>query len=514
MPVLLPEAGAPSSPCGKPGTRPWVPLAGASTLGWFDYERLTLRTRTPDRATATGEVSVLIEWLLVLFGVVLTAGTALFVAAEFSLVALDPSAVDRRVAAGDKRAQGVARALRQLSTELSGAQVGITVTTILLGYTTQQALASLLVEPLGSIGVANAAAAGLAAVLALVLVNTFSMVFGELVPKNFALSDPMRTARAVTPLQAAFTAALRPVISVLNGSANRILRTFGVEPREELSGGRSASELAALVRRSAELGTLELSTATLLTRSINLGALTAVDVMTDRLRMHVVHREDTAADVVALARTTGHSRFPVIDASRDDVVGLVHLRRAVAVPYERRSEVPAAALMVDAPRVPETVRLAPLLVELRDQGLQMAIVVDEYGGTSGVVTLEDVVEELVGDVRDEHDRRRVEARPGPARTWLVPGLLRPDELRDQTHLTVPDEAPYETLGGLVMTVLGRIPRVGDEVVVAGVRLRVEQMDGRRVETLRVESAEPVGPGPTEDDGATDDGATPATGDVP
>ena len=432
---------------------------------------------------------MLTTWLLVLLAVPLTAGTALFVAAEFSLVALDPAAVDRRVAEGDRRAAAVARVLPRLSTELSGAQVGITVTTILLGYTTQQALATLLRPVLGNAGLAEAAAAGGAVVIALLVVNTFYMVFGELVPKNLALSEPMATARLVTPLQHGFTVGLRPLISLLNSSANRILRAVGVEPREELSGGRSASELAALVRRSAELGTLDLSTATLLTRSIGLSALTAVDVMTDRQRVHVVDREQTAADVVARARATGHSRFPVINASRDDIVGLVHLRRAIAVPYERRSEVPAAALMVEAPRVPETVRLAPLLVQLRDEGLQMAVVVDEYGGTSGVVTLEDVVEELVGDVMDEHDPRRADVQTGPALSWIVSGLLRPDELYEQTGLAVPEGAPYETLGGLLMTALGRIPQEGDEVAVAGVRLRVEQMDGRRVETLRVAADE-------------------------
>ena len=435
---------------------------------------------------------MLTQWLLVLLGVVLTAGTALFVASEFSLVALDRSAVERQVEAGDRRAIGISRALKHLSTELSGAQIGITVTTILLGYTSQQALAEILVGPLGDAGLAQAAATGLAALLALLVVNTFSMVFGELVPKNLAITDPMGTARLVTPAQRAVTAALRPLITVLNGTANWILRRFGVEPREEISSARSSTELSSLVRRSAEVGTLDRRTATLVQRTISLGDLTAVDVMTDRQRMIVVHREATAADVVALARDTGNSRFPVIDADRDDVVGLVTVRRAVAVPFERRSEVPAAALMVVAPRVPETVRLVPLLVELRDQGLQMAIVVDEYGGTSGVVTLEDVVEEIVGDVTDEHDRRPAAVRSGPARTWLVPGQLRPDELREQTALVVPDEGPYETLGGLVMMVLGRIPAVGDEVVLAGVRLGVEQMDGRRVETLRVSAAAPDG----------------------
>ncbi|MFD1716807.1 hemolysin family protein [Georgenia deserti] len=427
------------------------------------------------------------DWLLILLGVVLTAGTAVFVAAEFSLVALDPGTVDRRAAAGDKRAVGVRRALRHLSLELSSAQVGITATTILLGYTAQSALADLLAAPLGSAGLAEAAATATAVVLSLILVNTFSMVFGELVPKNLALAEPLATAGVVTPVQGVFTRALRPIILALNGSANWVLGRFGVEAAEELAGGRSASELAALVRRSAEQGTLDVSTATLLTRSIGLGALTAVDVMTDRGRLYTLTREETAADVVDLARTTGHSRFPVIGDDSDDIVGLVHLRRAIAVPYERRAEVPVASssLMVEAPRVPETLPLAPLLIQLREEGLQMAVVVDEYGGTAGVVTLEDVVEELVGDVADEHDRRRSGAHAGPGGTWVIPGVMRPDELADRARLVVPDDGPYETLGGLVMDRLGRIPEVGDEVRVSDVVLHVEQMDGRRVDRLRV-----------------------------
>lgn len=432
---------------------------------------------------------MIVDWLFVGFGVLLTAGTALFVSAEFALVAIDPGAVDRRIAGGDKRAATVGQALRHLSTELSGAQVGITLTTILLGYTMQSAVANLLAVPLGRTTLAEAAATAVAVTVSLVIVNTFSMVFGELVPKNWAISDPMKVARAVIGLQHGFTTALRPVITVLNGSANSVLRRFGVEPREELSGGRSATELAALVRHSAEAGTLDVSTATLLTRSIGLGRLTAVDVMTDRMRMQTLSRDDTAADIVALARTTGHSRFPVIEDSPDEIVGLVHLRRAIGVPFERRADVPVGALMDDAPRVPETIRLGPLLLDLRDRGLQMAVVEDEYGGTSGIVTLEDVVEELVGDVADEHDLRRRGVRAGPARSWIVPGTLRPDELYHHTGLAVPDEAPYETLGGLVMTSLGRLPAVGDEVAVPGVLLRVEVMDGRRVDALRVGATE-------------------------
>ncbi|HMO11955.1 MAG TPA: hemolysin family protein, partial [Actinotalea sp.] len=399
-----------------------------------------------------------------MLGVALTAGTAVFVAAEFSLVTLDPAVVSRELgAAEDRRSRAVRRGLTTLSTQLSGAQVGITATTILLGYSTQPALASLLGVALGGTPLTAGLAAGLAAARSLLLVNVFSMLVGELVPKNLALSVPLATARAVAPLQVGFTRALGPVIGALNGTANSLLRRAGVEPREELSGGRSASELSALVRRSAEAGTLAAGTATLLTNSIELDTLTAVDVMTDRTRLAVVDRDASAADVVAAARATGHSRFPVIEGSRDDVVGLVHLRRAIAVPYARRADVPAAALMDPAPRVPETVRLGPLLVELRDHGMQMAVVVDEYGGTAGVVTLEDVVEELVGEVADEHDL----ARDGVYRLgagWSVPGLLRPDELAEETGLLVPEQAGYETLGGLVMARVGRLPRPGDQVV--------------------------------------------------
>jgi CBS domain containing-hemolysin-like protein len=429
---------------------------------------------------------VLTEWLLVGLGVLLTAGTAVFVAAEFALVTLDPGVVDREVAMRpDRRTASVRSALRELSTQLSGAQVGITVTTITLGYTAQPALSAILAEPLGSTSLAEGAATGVAAAVSLVVINVLSMVFGELVPKNAALSSPFATARLVTPVQRGFTAALRPLIAVLNNSANALLRGLGVVPREELSGGRSPQELVALVRRSAAVGTLDAGTATLLANSIELDTLTAVDVMTDRTRMAVVRREDSAADVVARARATGHSRFPVIGDSHDDVVGIVHLRRAIAVPYRRRAEVPAPALMDPAPRVPETVTLGPLLVELREYGLQMAVVVDEYGGTSGVVTLEDVVEELVGDVADEHDPRRAGVRRVSDGVWSVPGLLRPDELTEQTGLVVPEDGAYETLGGLVMACLGRVPHVGDVAELPEVVLRVEAMAGRRVSRVRV-----------------------------
>ncbi len=424
------------------------------------------------------------EWLLVGLGVLLTIGTALFVAGEFSLVSVDRPAVERAVEAGDRRAEGVLAAVRTLSTQLSAAQVGITLTTLVVGFLVEPSVAALLEVPLGRAGVSADAVPAVSVAVGLVLATLFSMLVGELLPQNLGISAPLRTAKVVVGPLRVFTLVAGPLISVLNGSANRLLRAVGVEPQEELSSARTPEELAALVRRSAEVGTLDETTAEIITRSLDFPARTAADVMTPRVRMQVARRGDSASEVVAIARRTGFSRFPVVDEGMDDVVGVVHLKTAIAVPRDRRDQVPVEALMADAVRVPETVRLDPLLAALRQQGLQMAVVVDEYGGTAGVVTLEDVVEEIVGEVSDEHDRARtgvVRLRDG---TYVVPGLLRPDEVRARAGLAVPDGPAFETVGGYVMARLGRVPRVGDEVAIAGAVLRVDRMDGRRVDRLR------------------------------
>lgn len=433
--------------------------------------------------------------LMVLLGVLLTIGTALFVAAEFSMLALDPAQVEGRVKRKEKGAAGVLKALRHLSTQLSGAQVGITLTTILLGYTTQNALTSLFTELLQDLKLATSLATAIAVVVALVLVNALSMVFGELFPKNLALAKPFEVARIVTPLQRAFTLLFKPIIVVLNGLSNHVVRALGIEPMEQLSSARSASELAAMVRHSAEAGTLDLSTATIFTRSVGLGRLCARDVMTDRRRMESLNADQSAEDVVELSRRTGHSRFPVLGEDADDILGLVHLRRAVAVPFAKRHSVPVTAqpLLVSALRVPETVRLAPLLVQLRAADLQMAIVLDEYGGTCGIVTLEDVVEEIVGEVADEHDLRRRGIRLEGENKWLVDGTLRPDEIADRIEVLLPDDGPYETIAGLILVVAGKIPQVGESFKVRNHTLTVAKMDGRRIEKVLISAAESAAP---------------------
>ncbi|TFD63680.1 hemolysin family protein [Cryobacterium ruanii] len=417
------------------------------------------------------------------FGLILTVGTGLFVASEFALVNLDRADLEARRDRGETRLALTISALKITSTHLSSAQLGITLTTLLTGYTIEPALSSLLRGPLTSVGLPVDLVPVFGSTIAIVMATLVSMVIGELVPKNFALALPIQTARLVIPFQTVFTTVFKPAVLVLNNSANGLLRAIGIEPKEEISGARTAEELSSLVRRSASAGLLEKDTATLLHRTLLFSGHTASDVMTPRPRVASIHRTDSAQAVIDLTRATGYSRFPVVDESVDDVVGIVHVKQAVAVPRTRRADVPVSALQTDPVRVPETMKLDDLLGELRGRGYQMAIVVDEYGGTAGVVTLEDLVEELVGEVADEHDRARAGVVRSPD-SLTFPGMLRPDELLERTSVVVPEQGPYETVAGFVMSELGRLPVIGDRVPVGGGFLTVERLEGRRIDRLR------------------------------
>ncbi|MFE7846002.1 hemolysin family protein [Microbacterium sp. NPDC057407] len=436
------------------------------------------------------------DYVMLGVGLLLTVGTGLFVASEFALVNLDRADLEARQAAGESRLSLTISALKITSTHLSSAQLGITLTTLLTGYTMEPAISNLLRPVFTAWGLPEGLVSPLAVIIAVSVATIFSMIIGELVPKNFALAIPRQTAKLVMPFQVAFTTVFRPAIFVLNGSANGVLRSVGIEPKEELSGARTAEELSSLVRRSASAGVLEEDTASLLDRSLTFSRLSAADVMTPRPSIHALAADESAEQVIQLARRTGHSRFPVYDDSMDDITGIVHLKAAVSVPRERRAEVPAGALATEPLRIPEAVHLDALVSELRARGYQMAVVVDEYGGTAGVVTLEDLVEEIVGEVLDEHDRRRAGiVRADDA--VIFPGELRPDEVRDRTGIRIPEGDVYDTVGGYIMSVLERIPSVGDSVDIEDGTIEVQRMDGRRVDRVRFTPA----PMPHDDEAA-------------
>jgi CBS domain containing-hemolysin-like protein len=461
--------------------------------------------------------------------VALIAANAVFVAAEFGLVAIEPHQAERLAAQdGTRRSRAVARAVRSLSFQLSGAQLGITVTSLAVGYLAEPAIATLLRPVARAAGLPPAPSSVLAVAIALVVVTVSQMVFGELVPKNWAISEPLRAGRAVAGTQVWFSRLTRPLITVLNGSANAILRALGVEPQDEMHAGRSPDELGSIVRASARQGTLPRSTAALLRRGLRFGDRNAADVMTPRVRTIWADAGAPVSELLAVARDSGHSRFPVRGRSAgpglpgsgepegggepegvDGVVGVVHVKDVFRIPAPRRDSVTVRDLMVAPLFVPDSLDCDTLLARLRHHGLQLACVIDEYGGAAGIVTLEDLVEELVGEVADEHD---LPTLPGVVsegdRSWVLSGLLRPDEAADATGVRLPD-GPYETVAGLVLAQLGRLGAVGDEVRLGDVTLTVIAIDGHRIDRLRLRLPEPPrhsGPAP----GAT--GTAPSTRD--
>lgn len=427
--------------------------------------------------------------------VLLTAGTAVFVAAEFSLTALERSTVEANVRSGDRRDQMVQRAHRTLSTQLSGAQVGISITTLATGFLAEPVVARLIAPGLTALGLPDQFVSGVALALAILIATSLSMVFGELVPKNLAVARPVPTARWSAGLQLLFSLVFTPLIRLTNGTANWILRRMGIEPAEELRSARSPQELVSLVRTSARSGSLDPVTAVLVDRSLQFGVRTAEELMTPRSMIESLEADDTVADLSEAAVRTGHSRFPVIRGDLDETIGMVHVKQVFAVPHAQRSATRLSDLAQPVTKVPSTLDGDAVMSEVRANGLQTALVVDEYGGTAGMVTVEDLIEEIVGDVRDEHDVEPPDVVQA-GRDWHVSGLLRIDEVAEGTAFRAP-EGDYETIGGLVLEKLGHIPEEGESVELTAFdpdgmvedpirwRATVVTMDGRRIDTLRL-----------------------------
>ncbi|NJP73772.1 HlyC/CorC family transporter [Streptomyces sp. C1-2] len=434
-----------------------------------------------------------IPLLLLAAAFVLILANGFFVAAEFGLVTVERAEAEKAAAEGDRRARTVVEALKQLSFQLSGTQLGITITSLVVGMLAEPALAELLRGPLAALGLPEGVLSPLAVVVGMLLASAIQMVIGELVPKNWAVSRPLQVARFVAGPQHVFARLFRPVISALNTVANRLVRALGVEPAEELASARTPGELVSLARHSAQAGTLEQDTADLFVRTLSLGDLTAQHVMTPRVKVSALQSSATAEDVVNLTRATGLSRFPVYRERIDEIVGMVHLKDALAVPVHDRLRTTVGRIAQPPVLVPETLPVRPLLTRLRSEQ-PIAVVVDEYGGTAGVVTLEDIVEELVGEVRDEHDGLDLPelavAPPEDGRpSWDVDGGLRVDVLR-RIGLDAP-EGPYETVAGLVADLLGRIPAPGDRTDLPGWRLTVRQVDHYHAERVRLTRTDPA-----------------------
>ncbi|MFD5895353.1 MULTISPECIES: hemolysin family protein [unclassified Streptomyces] len=434
--------------------------------------------------------------LLLLLALALTLACAVFVAAEFALTTVERDELERAADAGERGAGSALKAAKRLTFQLSGAQLGITVTSLIIGMLAEPSLSVLLRGPLEATGLPAGGVSTAATVLGVAASTVMLMVIGELVPKNWAIASPLAVAKVVAAPQRGFTACFAPLIRHLNNTANRVVRRIGLEPAEELASARTPEELVALVRHSAREGAIEKDSAELFVRTLHLGELTAENVMTPRVDMRVLEARATAADAANLAFATGLSCFPVHRDGLDDIVGTVHIRDVLALDEAVRGDTPVTALVTEPLRVPDSLPVDRLLRRLR-QSRTMAVVVDEYGGTAGIATVEDIVEEVIGEVRDEHDLHerpdlieREPAADGRA-VWEADGGVRLDEL-ERIGFEAP-EGSYETLAGLIADRLERIPTVQDRLDVQGWQLAVLHIEHHRADRVRVTAPEPPSP---------------------
>nr|MDT0657066.1 hemolysin family protein [Micromonospora sp. DSM 115978] len=395
--------------------------------------------------------------------IVLTAATGYFVAQEFGYVAVDRGKLQQLADEGDAAAERALKVTGRLSFMLSGAQLGITVTALLVGYVAEPFLGDGLAQLLGGAGVSRSVSLPLSIALALVIATVIQMVLGELAPKNLAIVRPEGLARALSRSTLIYLAVAGPLIRLFDAAATRLLRRFDIEPVEELPTGATPEDLEQIIAESRLEGHLDAEMSHLLDRGLDFRQLTAGEVMVPRVDVHTVRADDPVRRIVELL-DTGHSRFPVRGAEGvDDLVGVVGIADVLGVPPDRRSTTRVAAVAVPPLLVPETLPLPTVLDRLRAGHRQLACVVDEYGGFAGVITLEDIAEELVGPIRDEDDPPERAPVRQPDGSWVVPARWRIDEVADSTGIFLPEAPEYDTVSGLVMRELGRVPEVGDKL---------------------------------------------------
>ncbi|MEU6125251.1 hemolysin family protein [Streptomyces sp. NPDC047123] len=395
---------------------------------------------------------------------VLTAGTGYFVAQEFAYVSADRLALAREAEAGDKRAARALQVLERLSFMLSGAQLGITVTGLVVGFIAEPSVSALVRPALTGIGVPAGAVGGISVVLAFVLATVVQMVLGELAPKNLALAVPERLAKSLAGSTLAYLKVVGPVVRIFDSAANRLLRRVGIEPVEELHHGATLEELGHLIGESHEQGELPKDTAALLDHALEFSERTLDEVMVPRADAVFVRKEASAADTIDLIAKHGHSNYPVLGDHPDDIGGVLGVRELTRLPAASLAGATAGTVARRPLLLPDTLELPDAVRQMRERDDEFAVVLDEHGGVAGIVTYEDIAEELVGDIADESDTV-VALAVADGRGWLVDAGRRLDEVAEATGIELPEEDDFDTVSGLVVDRLGRFPSVGDRLTV-------------------------------------------------
>lgn len=408
---------------------------------------------------------------------VLIAINGFFVAGEFALVAVNRSRVESQASEGDPTAVRLLGLLRELSFQLSGAQLGITVTSLAVGAVAEPAIAEMIGPWLSEIGISSSTAA---ITIALLLATLTQMVLGELYPKNLALARPYPVAVRVGIPMGFVNRLARPVVNFFDLAANWTVRHLGIEPRHELAGLRSLQELEMIVRASSAEGELGEQETSLLTRAIAFVDKDAADAMVPRVNVVGIPADATVAELRSLSVETGHSRFPVYENDLDSVVGIVHVKDSFGIPFDSTDQIAVTDIASEYDMVPESMRLDSVLIELQRSGRSMTLVADEYGGTAGLITVEDILEELLGEIADEYDL--LDVTPGVG--GFISGSLHRHEVEEATGFEWP-EGNYETLSGYVTAELDRFPQVGDTLIRDGYRIKVLSVNDHVADRLAV-----------------------------
>jgi magnesium and cobalt exporter, CNNM family len=419
-----------------------------------------------------------------------------FVAVEFAFTASRRPVLEEREASGSRLAQWALASMNELPVTFAGAQLGIVGTSLVLGFVIENSLEVAFHGMYQALGLPSGAVTTLSLITALLIVTFAHNVLGEMAPKNATIAAPERVALIVSAPFRGYVTILRPIIFALSSTASGVLRLFGVRTRHAVEIAQSAEDIATLVKTIGAGGVIDPGSSRLLTSALKFQETVVSEVMVPRPDLIAVSTKESAAAVEDTVVETGHSRIPVYGDDLDDIRGFVHAKDLLTVGADRHHQPIEDRLIRTVPVVPETMPVSPLLEMMRSEGVHIAVAIDEHGSVAGLVTLEDIAEELVGDIRDEHDIREVmEIRAAGRDRFLVAGQTRLDRLADVG--AVLEDGDYETVGGYLMAKLGRVPHHGDSVTRETFEIRVRRMDGRRVRevelTVKPSTPEPIDP---------------------
>jgi CBS domain containing-hemolysin-like protein len=431
------------------------------------------------------EEGIDVAWGALGLAVVLLALNGFFVAAEFALLASRRSRIEQLAAEGNRSAKSALVGIRELTLMLAGAQLGITMCSLGLGLVAEPAVAGIFEGALGSwFSLSDAWTHLIAFTLALSIVVFLHMVVGEMAPKSWAISHPESSAMKLARPFRAFVTVFRPVIWLMNHLANVVVKVVGVEPQDERAMAHSPGDLLLLLDESAGHGGLAATEHQLLTRSLELSGLTASDAMTVRRDIISVSADSSAQTAAAEAHRTGRSRIIVFEGDLDHVKGFVHAKDLLRLPNGTWASTLVGTITRPVMVTPEHHRLEDLLLEMQTDRQHIALVIDEHGTVVGLVTLEDVIEELIGDFDDESDSRQGECERLSDGSFRVNGTLRHDEFEEYTGVALP-EGEWQTVAGYVIAALDEIPAVGDRVDTEVGQFEVLSMDAYAIDSLRV-----------------------------